>query len=134
MSILKTKNVIIILNVFFISFFLLSSILTPRNALAEDKYGLDQSASKVEAFKGQVSSTEENFINDKIGSVIGIVLSFIGVIFLILMIYAGISWMTAAGNQEKVTKAKNLIINAIIGLIIVLSAYTISSFIGTRLL
>jgi len=134
MSILKTKNVIIILNVFFISFFLLSSILTPRNALAEDKYGLDQSASKVEAFKNQVDSPEENFINDKIGSVIGIVLSFIGVIFLILMIYAGISWMTAAGNQEKVTKAKNLIINAIIGLIIVLSAYTISSFIGTRLL
>jgi len=134
MSILKAKNVIIILNVFFISFFLLSSILTPRNALAEDKYGLDQSASKVEAFKNQVDSPEENFINDKIGSVIGIVLSFIGVIFLILMIYAGISWMTAAGNQEKVTKAKNLIINAIIGLIIVLSAYTISSFIGTRLL
>ncbi len=134
MSILKAKNVIIILNVFFISFFLLSSILTPRNALAEDKYGLDQSASKVEAFKGQVGNQEENFINDKIGSVIGIVLSFIGVIFLILMIYAGISWMTAAGNQEKVTKAKNLIINAIIGLIIVLSAYTISSFIGTRLL
>lgn len=134
MSILKAKNVIIILNVFFISFFLLSSILTPRNALAEDKYGLDQSASKVEAFKDQVDSSEENFINDKIGSVIGIVLSFIGVIFLILMIYAGISWMTAAGNQEKVTKAKNLIINAIIGLIIVLSAYTISSFIGTRLL
>lgn len=134
MSILKAKNVIIILNVFFISFFLLSSILTPRNALAEDKYGLDQSASKVEAFKDQVDSPEENFINDKIGSVIGIVLSFIGVIFLILMIYAGISWMTAAGNQEKVTKAKNLIINAIIGLIIVLSAYTISSFIGTRLL
>ncbi|NCB20854.1 MAG: hypothetical protein EOM88_02950 [Clostridia bacterium] len=134
MSILKAKNVIIILNVFFISFFLLSSILTPRNALADDKYGLDQSASKVEAFKGQVGNQEENFINDKIGSVIGIVLSFIGVIFLILMIYAGISWMTAAGNQEKVTKAKNLIINAIIGLIIVLSAYTISSFIGTRLL
>lgn len=134
MSILKTKNVIIILNVFFISFFLLSSILTPRNALAEDKYGLDQSASKVEAFKDQVINPKENFINDKIGSVIGIVLSFIGVVFLILMIYAGISWMTAAGNQEKVTKAKNLIINAIIGLIIVLSAYTISSFIGTRLL
>lgn len=134
MSILKAKNVIIILNVFFISFFLLSSILTPRNALAEDKYGLDQSASKVEAFKDQVINPKENFINDKIGSVIGIVLSFIGVVFLILMIYAGISWMTAAGNQEKVTKAKNLIINAIIGLIIVLSAYTISSFIGTRLL
>ena len=56
-------------------------------------------------------------------------LSFIGVIFLILMVYAGFLWMTAHGNEEQVTKAKSLITAAIIGLIIVVSAYAISYFV-----
>jgi len=63
---------------------------------------------------------------------IGFVLSFIGVLFLILTIYGGINWMTAGGNEQKVEKAKTIIINAIIGLLIVLSAYTITSFIGNQ--
>ena len=61
-----------------------------------------------------------------IGSIIQVALSFLGVIFLILMIYGGFLWMTAKGNEEQVTKAKNLITAAIIGLIIVISAYAIS--------
>lgn len=64
-----------------------------------------------------------------IGLVIQIALSFLGVIFLILMIYGGFLWMTARGNEEEVKKAKNLIQAAIIGLIIVVSAYAISYFV-----
>ena len=108
--------------------------LANAQAAQEGNYGLDASASKVSAFSEQISDYNANFLNTRIGSIIGIALSFIGVIFLILMIYAGISWMTASGNQEKVTKAKDLIINAIIGLIIVLAAYAITSFIGNRLM
>jgi hypothetical protein len=50
------------------------------------------------------------------------------------MIYAGILWMTAQGNEQQVSKAKNLLINATIGLIITLAAYAITSFIGTEIL
>jgi hypothetical protein len=57
---------------------------------------------------------------------IGYLLGLISVIFLILIIYAGFSWMTAEGNEEKVTKARQLIINAAIGLIITACAYAIS--------
>jgi hypothetical protein len=68
-----------------------------------------------------------------IGKIVGAALSFIGVIFFILMIYGGLLWMTAAGNDQQVEKAKDLIVAAIIGLVIVFAAYAITSFIGTSL-
>ena len=66
-----------------------------------------------------------------IGSVVGIGLSLLGVFFLMLIIYAGYTWMLARGNAPEVEKAKSTIINAVIGLVIVLVAYTLTTFIGT---
>ena len=64
-----------------------------------------------------------------VGKIIKAALSFVGIIFLVLMIYGGYTWMMARGNEQEVEKAKNLITAAIIGLIIVLAAYAISYFI-----
>ncbi len=76
---------------------------------------------------------EEPGVPGIIGTVVGAALSFIGILFFVLIIYGGITWMTAAGNETQISKAKNLIISAIIGLIIVLAAYAITSFIGGSL-
>ena len=65
-----------------------------------------------------------------IGKVVGAGLAFIGVLFFILMIYGGLTWMMARGNEQDVTKAKELIQAAVIGLIIVLAAYAITAYIG----
>ena len=59
---------------------------------------------------------------------IKIVLSFVGMIFLVLTIYAGIMWMTAGGNDEQVEKAKKTLTRSVIGLIIITSSYSISLF------
>jgi hypothetical protein len=64
-----------------------------------------------------------------VAQVIQIALSFLGVIFLILMIYGGFIWMTGRGNEEQVKKAQGLIQAAVIGMIIVVSAYAITYFI-----
>jgi len=40
--------------------------------------------------------------------------------------------MTAGGDEAKVTKAKGILKNAIIGLIIVLAAYIITTFVITN--
>lgn len=64
-----------------------------------------------------------------VGNIITMVLSFLGIIFLILMVYAGYLWMMAQGNDEQVTRARNMITAAIIGLVIVVSAYAISYFV-----
>lgn len=60
---------------------------------------------------------------------ISLVLTFIGIIFLVLMIYGGFRWMIARGNESEVDKAKKVIIQSVIGLIIVFAAYIVSYFI-----
>lgn len=63
----------------------------------------------------------------EIGRIIGFILSFVGVVFLGLMIYGGFTWMLARGNDSEVSKAKGIIISAIIGIIIVAGAYAITA-------
>lgn len=72
-------------------------------------------------------------IESIIGMVITTVLSFLGVVFLVLIIYSGFLWMTAGGNEEKITKSKNIIKNATIGLAVVMAAYLITTFVISQL-
>ncbi|HNX11266.1 MAG TPA: hypothetical protein PKI61_03940 [bacterium] len=106
-------------------------------ALAAGDYGLTETVSQgslQSAFAvNEVGSNPGQFLSSRIGQIVGAILSFVGVILLILIIYAGILWMTASGNEKNVEKAKNIIISAIIGLIIVLSAYAITAFVGRQL-
>lgn len=68
-----------------------------------------------------------------IGLVINAFLGILGVIFLVLTIFAGFTWMTAMGDEKKIAKAKNILISAVIGLVVLLSAYAISSFVIDQL-
>lgn len=56
-------------------------------------------------------------------------LGFLGFIAVILIIYAGFLWMTSAGDADKVKKAKDILKNAFIGLVIILSSVGIVTFI-----
>lgn len=66
-----------------------------------------------------------------LGIVISVALSILGIIFLIIMIIAGFKWMTAQGNEDQVTKAKDSIARAVIGLVVILSSYAVWFFIKT---
>ena len=57
------------------------------------------------------------------------VLALIGIVFVVLVLYAGFLWMTAAGEEDKISKAKKLLYDGVIGLVIILSAYSITYFI-----
>lgn len=65
--------------------------------------------------------------------VISAFLGLLGIIFLVLIIYAGFEWMTAQGDEEKVTKAKDTLTRAIIGLVIITAAYSITYFVFSNL-
>ncbi|HNW55530.1 MAG TPA: IPT/TIG domain-containing protein, partial [bacterium] len=69
-----------------------------------------------------------------VANIIKIALGFIGSIGVILVIYAGFLWMTAAGSSEKIDKAKMILKNSAIGLVLVLSAYAITSFVINSIL
>lgn len=117
----KVKNIIIISAVFMLAFFVLA-----QGAAADPSFGLNDTAKT--AFGGAIPVTDTP--STIIGKVVGSALAFIGILFLILMIYGGIIWMMARGNEQEVAKAKDLIVSAVIGLIIVLSAYAITAYIG----
>lgn len=68
------------------------------------------------------------------GTIIGVILSTLGIIFLIQIIIAGINWLMAGGNEEKITAARKSLIHSVIGLIIVLSAYTLVYFVMAKIL
>lgn len=65
--------------------------------------------------------------------IINLGLTFLGLIFMLLIIYGGITWMLARGNEEEVTKAKNIIKGAVIGLVIVLASLGITQLVFTQL-
>jgi len=71
--------------------------------------------------------------NVTVGSVVGAVikgfLALLGVIFVVLIVIAGFNWMTAGGDEEKINKAKSTLSAAVIGLLIVISAYAITYFV-----
>lgn len=69
-----------------------------------------------------------------VAKIIRIFLGFLGIIAVSLIMYGGWLYMTSEGNEEKITKAKQVIKNAVIGLLIILASFSIVSFIIGRLL
>lgn len=61
--------------------------------------------------------------------IVRIALGFVGVIAIIIILYGGFTWMTSAGNPEKIDKAKKILQSAVIGLVIIFLAFAIVSFI-----
>ena len=78
------------------------------------------------------SSQVNEFADNIIANIIEAVLGFLGLLFVVLIIWSGYQWMTAGGNSEAITAAKKRMLNAVIGLIIVLSAYIIADFVISR--
>ncbi|HEY8886516.1 MAG TPA: hypothetical protein VIM31_03415 [Candidatus Microsaccharimonas sp.] len=55
-----------------------------------------------------------------------------GTIAVIVIIVGGIMYVTAAGNSANITKAKNMLLYAVVGLVIVIAAYAITNFVIVR--
>jgi hypothetical protein len=82
----------------------------------------------------------EQYVNDRgnIGDFVGRfviqpVLGLLGLLFLCLMVYAGGLWMTASGNEKRVQKAKDILVAAVIGAVIIIAAYTVTTAVFSAL-
>lgn len=64
-----------------------------------------------------------------IGRLIRGALLYAGMIALVMFVYGGVMWMTSAGNQERISKAKSTLVWATLGLVILFGAYAIVSVI-----
>ncbi|MBI3952625.1 MAG: hypothetical protein HY336_01560 [Candidatus Doudnabacteria bacterium] len=57
--------------------------------------------------------------------IINIALAIVGILAVAYLIYGGFRYITSAGNQEAAEAGKKAIINAIVGLIIIILSYVI---------
>lgn len=64
-----------------------------------------------------------------IGRIINTALGFLGVVFLFLVLYAGFLWMTAQGDDKQVGKAKDIMKQAVVGLVVIVLGFAISNFV-----
>jgi hypothetical protein len=71
--------------------------------------------------EGDLEGTAVNLINTLLG--------LLGLIALVMILIGGFKWMTSGGNEEKVGEAKKLLGAGVVGLIIILAAYAIATYV-----
>jgi hypothetical protein len=80
------------------------------------------------------------FVDDELGlaasdprtaavSLVQLLMTFLGIIAVVIILYGGFTWLTAAGNEDKVASAKKIIAAGVIGLVIILAAFLIVNFV-----
>ena len=81
-----------------------------------------------------IEALRESDIRFFLANLVKQLLLLIGVIFAVLTVYAGALWMTSNGEEEKIKKAKATIVRAAVGILIVLSSYSIAVYVERKLL
>lgn len=72
-------------------------------------------------------------IRQTVASIINVLMGLLGIVAVVMILLGGFKWMTAGGEEEKVGEAKKFIIQGIVGLVIILSAWAIARFVLTQL-
>ncbi|MBN2884442.1 hypothetical protein JXE04_00775 [Patescibacteria group bacterium] len=111
-------------------FAMLSLLALPMVTMAQN---IDVGINEItEGFNGEgLSDTDPRII---VARIINVAMLFLGIIAVVIVLLAGFKWMTAAGNEDKVGEAKKLMGAGVIGLVIVLSAWGIATFLLDKLI
>lgn len=103
--------------------------VTAQPVLAQNIEVWDEFKDVGETGYGIKSGELDQSLGEVIGGYLNAAFGLLGVILVVLVIYAGFLWMTASGNADQVKKAKGILINAVIGIIIIMAAYAITDFV-----
>lgn len=79
------------------------------------------------------SVAAQGTLGQNITLIINYFLGLLGLVAVGFLIYAGILMVTAGGNDEQVTKARKVIMYAVVGIVIILLSYTIVTFVTSAL-
>lgn len=103
-------------------------LLFPFSLNAQEK-GIGAAFNNAKTVADSSGYNYDSTLDSLAGDIIRLALSVLGTIFVVFIIYAGFLWLTAAGNEQRVEKAKKILFESIIGLVIVIAAYAITYFI-----
>lgn len=123
---LKLKSFYPLGGVFTLAFLLLSFKMLPAQAgpLTDS---ISQGLNQIERSLGLPSTFSS--LPNTIATIFRVVITLSGAIFMVILLIGGVMYLVNAGAEEGTTKAKRVMINAIIGLIITLSAWAVGLFI-----
>ena len=102
----------------------LATIGTPVYADASDE---------VQAGFEAAGGTGSESLTSIVGTVINTMLFIVGILSVIMIIYAGIRFITAGGNAQQVATAKKILIYSVVGLVVAICSYTIVNFVIGKL-
>ncbi len=114
------------------AFALCSFLFAPGLAMAAPNgtYGLDDTAKKAN-YIDETGKGDDVFTS--VQKIVSTLLALVAIIFFILVVYAGVRWMTSRGSEEIVLEAKKTLESAVIGLVVITSSYALTTFIFGRL-
>lgn len=115
-----------LITILIISGFLFTSVVSAQGSVLTDTKKNEYN-DKLNTFSQGANYDQNTSLENTIATTLKIVLSTLGTIFIVMMFVAGNDWMQAAGNEEKVKKAKARIQSLIVGLVIILLAYALAS-------
>lgn len=125
----KIKYLVVFISTFLMGIFVNAQGLDPNTVT-----GMKSPTEQLGRSAGfDVANISTSSIGGIMAKVISAFLTLLAIIFIVLIILAGYNWMTAGGEEQKVTKAKDTIQKAVIGLIIIMSAYAITAFVFRNL-
>ena len=84
---------------------------------------------EVQAGFEAAGGTGSESLTSIVGTVINTMLFIVGILSVIMIIYAGIRFITASGNAQQVSTAKNILIYSVVGLVISIIAYAVVNWV-----
>lgn len=123
-KVVKYKLLLTVVMAVFLSIVMVPAIYAADPDIPDINFGLTY---------GEKTGLGKKDIRETIASIINVALSLLGIVAVVIILAGGFQWMTAGGNEEKVTAARKLIFAGIIGLAIILAAYAIAKFVLTQL-
>ena len=76
-----------------------------------------------------ISGSKFSTVPDIIRNGFNIVITIAGVVFVVLMLIGGIMYLASAGNDESTKKARQLLLDSVIGLVIVVTAWAVGLYV-----
>ncbi len=127
MTLKRSAGLGIMLVIFLCSFLI---VFVPHPTLAQTATStISQGLQNTAGTTYDTNLTATVFIGNLIRALIGAT----GILFLVITVYAGILYMTAAGDDTKIKKAKSMLTSSVIGIIIVVGAYALTSYVVSAL-
>lgn len=106
---------------------LLAAILAVPNmagAAESNVFNANNTGTQIETQTGLGNTN----VSNATATVVNMIIGLLGIIALILIFYGAFTWMTAGGNEDNISKAKNIIVAAAVGLLIVFLSAAIARY------